>query len=112
MLALAALAITVTEAVAQKQAPPAPSTPAALKLPARRTYKLPNGMEVTLAQYGVIPKVAVSLVLDVGDIDQQPNEVWLPEMTADMLLEGTTTRSNADIATQAAGMGGNVVEWP
>ncbi len=111
MLAVAALAMVSTEAVAQKQAPPAPGTPAALKLPARRTYKLPNGMEVTLAQYGVIPKVAVSLVLDMGDIDQQVNEVWLPEMTADMLLEGTTTRSNADIATQAAGMGGNVVAF-
>lgn len=106
---LAALAIALPAVEAQqRQVPPAAGTPASVTLPPRRTFKLPNGMDVTLAQYGSVPKVAASLVLDSGDINQQPQETWLAPMTMEMLVEGTTTFSAAEIATRAATMGGSL----
>lgn len=108
MLCLALAVALAPAAQAQKQAPPAGGTPAAVTLPARQTYALPNGMKVTLAQYGSIPKAAVSLVVSFGDIDLKADQVWLADMITDLMLEGTTTRSGADIAEQAAEMGGTV----
>lgn len=105
---LAGLSLAAAPLVAQKETPPAPGTPKPFRLPPRHTITLPNGMRVTMVRYGVVPKVAVSLELATGGIDEGPDEVQLSELTASMLLEGTTTRSAADISRQAAEMGGSL----
>lgn len=108
MLCGVAAVVVTSAADAQKQAPPAAATPAPVVLPARRTYALSNGMKVTLAQYGSIPKAAVSLVVEFGDIDLHADQVWLADMITDLMLEGTTSRSGTAIAEEAAEMGGTV----
>ncbi|HXW97763.1 MAG TPA: pitrilysin family protein [Gemmatimonadales bacterium] len=102
------LALVAAPAVAQKEAPPAPGTPKDFRLPARKSFTLPNGLEVTLVRYGVVPKVAVSLMVQTGAIDEGPDEIQLSALTADMLLEGTLTRTAAEISRQAAEMGGSI----
>jgi predicted Zn-dependent peptidase len=106
IMMLTGLTLAATPVPAQREAPPAPGTPKDFRLPPRKTFTLANGMRVSLVRYGVIPKVAVNLDLATGSIDEGPDEVQLSGLTADMLLEGTTTRAAADISRQAADMGG------
>ncbi|HTS90071.1 MAG TPA: pitrilysin family protein [Gemmatimonadales bacterium] len=93
---------------AQKEAPPAPGPPRAYRVPPHRTFTLPDGMRVTLVQYGLVPKVTVSLALATGGIDEAADETQLAELTANLLVEGTETRSGAEISRQAADMGGGL----
>jgi len=95
-------------AATQRQAPPKPGTPKNFRVPPRRTFELSNGMRVTLVPYGRVPKVAVELAIRTGMIDERPDEVSLSQVTTDMLLEGTSTRTPQDISRQAAEMGGAV----
>ena len=90
---LAGLALVATPALAQKELPPAPGTPKDFRLPPRKNFTLPNGLQVTLVRYGLVPKVAVSLQIATGGIDEAADEVQLSGLTADMLLEGTTSRA-------------------
>jgi zinc protease len=108
LILLGALALAAAPLDAQREAPPAPGTPKDFRVPPRRTFTLPNGMKVTMARYGVVPKVAVNLMLATGGIDEAPNQVELAGLTADMLVEGSTTRSAADISRLAAEMGGSL----
>ncbi len=107
--ALLAAALLHPEPVAaQKEAPPAPGIPRDFRVPARRTVTLPNGMQVTFVPYGTIPKVMISLQVLTGAIDEGPREIQLAGLTAEMLLEGTGTRSAQDISREAAEMGGSI----
>lgn len=95
-----------------RETPPAPGTPKNFRVPPRRTFTLPNGLQVTLVPFGRVPKVAVELEVRTGIIDQGANDVSLSAVMSDMLLEGTTTRSAQDISRQAAEMGGSVNVTP
>ena len=91
---------------AQQQVPPAPATPRDFALPATRSFSLENGLGVTLIPYGAVPKTTLSLVVRGGNANEKADEVWLADLTRDLMLEGTTTRSAADIARTAAEYGG------
>ncbi len=92
----------------RRETPPAPGTPKDFRVPPRRTFTLPNGLQVNLVPFGRVPKVAIELEMRTGIIDQGPNDVSLASVVSDMLLEGTTTRSAQDISRQAAEMGGSL----
>jgi zinc protease len=104
-----AATLLATPAFAQEAFPPAPpiAEPKPFKLPATETYSLPNGMMVTLVPYGVAPKVVVSLRVRAGEI-AAGDRAWLAAITAEMMKEGAGGRSSGDIATAAAGMGGDL----
>ncbi|MEP6994530.1 MAG: pitrilysin family protein [Acidobacteriota bacterium] len=93
---------------AQKQTPPAPAEPKGFSVPAPKTLTLENGLAVTLVPYGTVPKVTVRLAVLTGNVDEKADEVWLADLTADMLSEGTTTQSASQIAENAARMGGSI----
>lgn len=95
-------------AASKKEAPPAAGTPRDFKLPARREFTLPNGMQVTLVPFGSVPKAAVRLAVRTGNIDEKSNEVWLSDFTTDMMNEGTTTKPAPQVAQEAASMGGRL----
>jgi len=105
---LAVLALLAAPLAAQKEAPPSPGTPKDFRVPPRKTVTLPNGMKLTMVPWGVVPKVAVRLQVGTGSIDESPREIQLSALTADLLLEGTTSRSAQDISRQAAEMGGTL----
>jgi zinc protease len=90
------------------QQPPAPAAPKDFRLPATRDFTLPNGMQVTLAQYGRLPLATVVLVERTGAIDEGPTQVWTSKLLGDYLQQGTTTRSAAAVAQAVAGMGGRL----
>ena len=112
IVALPALLGAQDSTARPRETPPAPGTPKNFRVPPRRTFTLPNGLQVTLVPFGRVPKVAVELEVRTGIIDQGPNDVSLAAVMSDMLLEGTTTRSAQDISRQAAEMGGSVNVTP
>lgn len=94
--------------LAQKETPPAGGQPKAFVFPKQETYTLKNGMKVTLVPYGSVPKVAIQAVIRAGTLNEQNSPRWISDMVAQMLKEGTTTRSAEDIARQTAEMGGSL----
>ncbi|MFP2923838.1 M16 family metallopeptidase [Pyxidicoccus sp. 3LG] len=99
-------------APAPKEAPPAAAAPKPFKLPARTELKLDNGLEASLVPYGDMPKVAIQLVIDTGNIHEKENEVWLADLTGQLLEEGTTSRTAEQLAQAAAKLGGQLSIQP
>jgi zinc protease len=92
----------------QKPQPPAGSAPKPFTLPRKETFTLKNGTQVTLVPYGSIPKVTVSAFVRAGNINETAEQVWLADLTGELMKEGTTTRSADAIAEEAARMGGSL----
>src|SRR5688500_15300923 len=110
LIAIATIALTALPARAQapRETPPAPGAPKDFTLAALRTFALPNGLEVTMAPYGITPKVAVRLVIQTGNVDETAETTWLADLTRDLMLEGTPTRTAQQMAEEAAQYGGAV----
>src|SRR5678815_2830237 len=106
---IALVAIITTSAfqpvVAQKQVAPPGGTPKDFKLPAKKTNTYKNGLKTTLVQYGNIPKVNISLIVKTGNVHEATNQIWLANLTANLLREGTQKMNFAAISKKAAMMG-------
>jgi zinc protease len=88
--------------------PPKPGPPRDFRVPEPKRFTLDNGLQVALVQWGNMPKVRVTLTVRTGNAFEKANEVWLADLTADLIREGSTTRSATDISKQAAEMGGSL----
>ena len=93
---------------AKKETPPPGSAPKAFKVPPRERFTLPNGMRVSLVQYGNMPKATISARVRVGGLNEPANEVSVTDFVVELMKEGTKTRSADQIAAEAASMGGAV----
>jgi zinc protease len=105
LLAIAVSILGIAPALAQKQAPPEGGPPKAFTVPASETYMLPNGMKATLVPYGIIPKAAISLAVDAGEINEGSGRVGVASLTTDLMKEGTEKLSAQQVAEAAARMG-------
>jgi predicted Zn-dependent peptidase len=103
IFALAGLAV-----FAQKETPPPGGQPKAFVFPKADTYALPNGMKVTLVQYGAVPKVAMQAVVRAGTLNEKAEQRWISDIVATMLKDGTAKRSAEQIAKETAEMGGSI----
>jgi len=106
LLALAALPFSA--AAEERETPPAPDAPRAFKVPPPTRFTLESGLKVTLVPYGTVPKVLVRLVARSGNVNEAEGQTWLADLTGQLLLDGTKTRSASRIAQDAAAMGGEV----
>jgi len=88
--------------------PPPGGPPKPFHLSPTTDFALPNGMQVTIVPYGVVPKLAVRAYVNAGAIDESANQVWLSKLTAMLMKEGTRTRSSEQVARDAANMGGQL----
>jgi predicted Zn-dependent peptidase len=93
---------------AQKETPPAGGQPKPFVFPKADTYALPNGMKVTLVQYGAVPKVAMQAIVRAGTLNEKAEQRWISDIAATMLKEGTAKRSSEQIAKETAEMGGSI----
>lgn len=93
---------------AQKETPPPGGNPKDFVLPKKKESTLDNGLKSTLVQYGSIPKVTVSLVIKTGNVHEGPNEVWLADLTGNLMKEGTTSMDFKTISKKVAAMGGEI----
>ncbi len=91
-----------------QELPPKPGDPKDFSVPEVKTFKLDNGMKVTLVPLGTIPKAAVSLVIRSGNLNEAENEIWLADFTGMLMKEGTSIRTGQQIADETASMGGTL----
>jgi zinc protease len=92
----------------QKQTPPAGGQPRDFVLPEKKLDKLPNGLQTTMVQYGAIPKVNVNLIIKTGNVHEDANQVWLADLTTNLMKEGTKTMDFKTISKKVAAMGGEL----
>jgi len=106
-LSLLALPVALPAQSAFPKQMPAVGTPKPFRVPASESFTLPNGMQVTFIPYGITPTAVVSLRVYAGALNQG-DDIWLPLLTAQMMREGAAGRTGAQIAEEAASLGGNL----
>jgi predicted Zn-dependent peptidase len=110
--ALAAAPAFAQEAQAQqapaRETPPPPGPPKDFQLPELRRTTLPNGLKLTMVEYGAVPKALVALSVQLGFDDEAESERWIADLLGRSLLEGTTTRPATRLNQEAARMGGSL----
>jgi zinc protease len=87
---------------------PKPGPNPKFSLPAIEKTKLSNGLEVWMVEQKELPIVAMNLVLKSGQGNEPDDRTGLANITANLLDDGTKTRSAVEIANQlqAIGVGG------
>ena len=85
--------------IAERVQPPAPATPVAAHIPAVFERTLANGLRVVVAPARALPLVSVDLRVAGGSAADPTGRAGVADLTAELLTQGTTTRS----ATQIAG---------
>ena len=103
-----ALAIIAGSEAQEKEQPPVGGEPKDFTLPNKEVMTLENGLELVLVPYGAIPKANISVVIKTGNIHESEDEIWLCDLVADLLEEGSTSRDAKAIANKMASMGGNL----
>ena len=94
-----------------RQAPPALGTPKDVSLPDIETYRLANGMSVTLVPFGSVPKVTISAQVDTGLLDavaQDGGGPALVSLASSLMGEGTAGLDPAALDRAAGAMGGSL----
>jgi zinc protease len=108
LLAFAMLNASAQTSATPKQTPPAGGPPKPFHLPQLEKFSLPNGLQVTMAQFGSIPKVQVRVAVRAGNLNESASQVWLADLTGRLMKEGTTSKTSEQVAQQAASMGGSI----
>ena len=92
----------------EKELPPEGGEPKNFTLPKKEVITYDNGLTLVLVPYGSIPKANIQFSIKTGNIDEKEDQVWLSDLLADLLEEGSTTKTAKEIADEMAGMGGNL----
>lgn len=80
-----------------------------IRLPATRTIDLPNGLRVVLAEDHSLPLIEADLRMPAGSAVEPPEREGLANFTAELLTQGTATRSATQIAAAVDRMGATLV---
>jgi zinc protease len=89
-------------------APPSPSPPAAVELPAIDTFQLGNGLKVFVIKSDRLPVASVQLAIRAGRMHEPITQLGVAEFTADMLVKGTKRRDALAIAKAIDFVGGTI----
>lgn len=88
-----------------KELPPVGGTPKDFKLTQTQTVTLPNGLEVVYIPFGSTPKATLQLTTMVGNYDDNGKDS-LVDIAYRLMSKGNANLSAAELAQQAAAMGG------
>lgn len=88
--------------------PPQGGEPKNFTLPEKEEVTFDNGLKLVMIPYGSIPKATIQVVTKAGRVNEGEDQVWLTNLVADLMKEGSTNRTASQIANEIAGMGGNL----
>jgi len=100
--------VTTLAAPAQREAPPAIGKPVQPVLPTPAERTLANGLRVIVARSSDLPLVTAELTVRSGAAADPQGLAGTASMAADLLTEGTTTRSATDVARETEALGANL----
>jgi len=106
LIATAALVVCALPGLAQERPVVGPERPFQLAPRVERT--LPNGLRVIVTRQTAIPKVSITLTVLSGYSSDPADLTGLASLTADLIQEGTKTRSSREIRRDVFGMGGSL----
>ncbi|MFI5178643.1 MAG: M16 family metallopeptidase, partial [Vicinamibacterales bacterium] len=107
VIAVVACALSTADALAQADRPSVgPERPFQLAARAERT--LPNGLRIIVTKQTAVPKVTVTLTVLSGFSSDPVDLTGLAALTADVVQEGTKTRTSKEIRRDLFGMGGSL----
>ena len=84
---------------------PKESTPKSFTPPVPQRRQLPNGLNVVYVGKPGLPVVSLGILLKAGAITDPPGQPGLADMTASLLVEGTTNRSSQQISDEMEFLG-------
>jgi zinc protease len=93
---------------AERATPPALGTPVAPVLPVASEKILANGLRVIVARSSDLPLVTAELTVRSGAAVDPADRAGASAMMAELLTEGTTTRSSVDISSQTEALGADL----
>ncbi|KGF80398.1 peptidase M16 [Massilia sp. JS1662] len=99
------LAAGINRDEAWRRTPPKPGPAPRFTLPQGESFKLPNGLTVIVHPNPALPLVAAELVVKSGSDANPSDQPGLAGFSAQMLDEGTATRSAPRIADEIAQLG-------
>jgi len=88
-----------------RSGPPEPTALTPFKVPSFERFRLKSGLEVVLSEAHDLPLVDFTLVVKTGGGANPPGLAGLADLTANMVDEGTKTRSALQIADELATLG-------
>lgn len=103
--ALAAILLAVPFASAQQVTPPPPAASRAANLPKPVEKTLANGLHVIVVPKHDIPLVAARLMVKTGSEGDPAGLAGLAALTADLLTQGTGTRTAGEVARGVEALG-------
>jgi len=103
---LVVLAAAAAPAGAQDR--PAVGQERPFQLAPRVEKTLPNGLRVIVTRQTAVPKVSITLTVLSGYSSDPADLTGLAALTADLIQEGTKTRTSREIRREVFGMGGSL----
>ncbi|MGH7011986.1 MAG: M16 family metallopeptidase, partial [Caulobacteraceae bacterium] len=95
----------VLRPASERTPPPPVGAPVKANLPVPAERTLPNGLEVIVARSSDLPLIAADLLVRSGSVDDPRGRAGAAALTADLVTEGTTTRTAPEIARQIEALG-------
>jgi zinc protease len=106
--ALLIVAAAATPALAVPATPPRPQPMRELRFPTFEQRTLPNGLRLIAIERHGEPEVSLRLMLPAGRLYEPTAKAGLASATADLLTQGTASRSAQQIAAAIDGVGGTL----
>lgn len=104
MLAATGAAASDVDRTKRPEAKPAPK----VQLPEFQKATLKNGLQIRLVEHHELPTVSLNLVIQAGSDHDPVSQPGIASMTADVIDEGTSTRSSLEIAEELELIGASV----
>jgi len=105
LLALGLISFTWAQ---EKELPPEGGEPKGFELPNKTVINYDNGLTLVMVPWGSLPKASVQVTVKTGNIHELEDEVWLSDVLADLMKEGSTSMTADEIANKISGMGGGM----
>ena len=89
-----------------RETPPKGGEPKDFTLPEKEVINYNNGLTLVMVPYGSIPKATINISLKTGNINETEEQVWIADLVADLMEEGT--KADYSVKDSLAGMGGDM----
>jgi zinc protease len=104
----AAFSAESNTAVAERPARPKPGAPRPYHFPRFERGTLPNGLRLVVAPIAKLPIVTVCVLVEGGAVCDPPGRAGVAQLTAKLLLEGTTAADGAAITDRFERLGASI----
>lgn len=95
-------------AVLDRPSRPAPGVPRPYHFPRFERSALPNGLRLVVAPISKLPLVTITVLGDAGAVSEPPERSGLAQLTAKLLLEGTTSADGVAITDRFERLGASI----